>query len=47
MIEDDLIENPLNYHDGYVDIPHGPGWGIVIDEDALEKYATGKKLIIK
>ena len=47
MIEDDLIETPLNYHDGQVDVPHGPGWGVKIDEKALEKYATGIKIIIK
>ncbi len=47
MIEDDLIETPLNYHNGHVDISHEPGWGVKIDEEALEKYATGKKIIIK
>ena len=47
MIEDDLIKEPLIYHEGQVDIPHGPGWGVEIDEEALKKYATGKKIIIK
>jgi muconate cycloisomerase len=47
MIEDDLIDEPLNYHDGRVDVPQGPGWGVTIDEEALKKYATGKKITIK
>ncbi|MBN2157006.1 MAG: mandelate racemase/muconate lactonizing enzyme family protein [Candidatus Lokiarchaeota archaeon] len=46
MIEDDLIEEPLNYHDGRVDIPHGPGWGIMLDEKSLRKYATGPTITI-
>jgi muconate cycloisomerase len=47
MIEDDLIVDPLNYHDGRVDVPLGSGWGVQIDEEAVKKYATGKKIIIK
>ncbi len=47
MIEDDLIVEPLNYHDGRVDIPRGSGWGVDIDEDALKKYTIGKNITIK
>ena len=47
MIEDDLIVKPLNYHDGMVDVPTGPGWGIELDESALDKYKTKSTVIIK
>lgn len=47
MIEDDLITKPLNYHDGKVDIPHGSGWGVEIDEEAVKKYETEKQITVK
>ncbi|MHA1674226.1 MAG: mandelate racemase/muconate lactonizing enzyme family protein, partial [Promethearchaeota archaeon] len=47
MIEDDLIVNPLNYHNGMVDVPTGTGWGVELDESALEKYAKTPTFTIK
>ena len=47
MLEDDLIENPLKYEKGTVKVPEGPGWGVKLDEKALEKYASGPKIIIE
>lgn len=47
MIEDDLIVNPLNYHDGMIDVPNGPGWGVELDESALSKYNNAPTIIIK
>jgi muconate cycloisomerase len=41
MWEDDLIRSPLNYDKGLAKVPSGPGWGVELDEKALEKYATG------
>lgn len=46
MLEDDLIKRPLEYSDGCVTIPTGPGWGVNLDEDALDKYATSESTII-
>lgn len=40
MMEDDLIKNPLDYKGGTIKVPDGPGWGVELDEKALEKYAT-------
>ena len=47
MLEDDLIENALRYENGTVKVPDGPGWGVNLDEKALEKYASGPKVIIE
>ncbi len=47
MIEDDLIEPGLTYHDGKVDVPKGPGWGVTLDEKALKKYAVGPTVVIE
>lgn len=47
MMEDDLIKNPIDYSNGYAKIPAGPGWGVELDEEVLEKYATNKTLIIE
>lgn len=46
MLEDDLIETPLDYNKGKVKVPHEPGWGVKLDEDALIKYATGPSITI-
>ncbi len=40
MMEDDLIVDPIDYSNGTAKVPDGPGWGVELDESALEKYAT-------
>jgi len=46
MIEDDLIMEPIDYSGGSAGIPAGPGWGVTLDRDALDKYATGPATVI-
>jgi len=46
MMEDDLIVTSLNYDKGIAKVPSGPGWGVKLNEKALEKYATGPTLTI-
>ena len=41
MYEDDLIVDALDYADGKVRVPDGPGWGVKLDEAALERYSVG------
>jgi len=47
MYEDDLITKPLDFNGGKVNVPDGPGWGVELDNNALEKYATGPTVKIK
>jgi muconate cycloisomerase len=47
MLEDDLITDPIDYGGGTGKVPAGPGWGIELDEDALEKYATAPTVEIE
>ncbi|MFX0137524.1 MAG: mandelate racemase/muconate lactonizing enzyme family protein [Candidatus Hodarchaeota archaeon] len=47
MMEDDLIKIPLNYEGGTAKVPHGPGWGIELDERAIDKYAVAPSIILK
>lgn len=47
MLEDDLILNTLEYVNGTVKVPEGPGWGIQLDEMALQKYKTNPTIIIE
>ncbi|MDJ0749448.1 MAG: enolase C-terminal domain-like protein [Woeseiaceae bacterium] len=37
---DDLVAEPFRFEDGCVLVPEGPGLGIEVDEDKLEKYAV-------
>ncbi len=46
MFEDDLIVNPIDYSNGNAKVPEGPGWGVELDEKALEKYATSSTIIL-
>jgi len=48
MLEDDLITYPIDYSGGIARVPAGPGWGVTLDQAALDKYATGRmvKLIL-
>jgi muconate cycloisomerase len=47
MLEDDLIIEPLDYHGGAVSLPEGPGFGVALDEDALERYATAASVTVQ
>ncbi|MBA7516088.1 N-succinyl-L-Arg/Lys racemase [subsurface metagenome] len=47
MMEDDLIVDPIDYSNGTAKVPDGPGWGVKLDESALEKYATNPTITIK
>jgi L-alanine-DL-glutamate epimerase-like enolase superfamily enzyme len=37
--EDDLIREPHQMQRGFMKVPHGPGLGVELDEDAVERYA--------
>ncbi|MFW9901481.1 MAG: mandelate racemase/muconate lactonizing enzyme family protein [Candidatus Thorarchaeota archaeon] len=47
MLEDDLIQNSIDYSNGIAKLPEGPGWGVKLDEKALERYATGETIILE
>lgn len=47
MLEDDLIKKPLEYKNGRIKVPEGPGWGVELDEDALDKYRIGETIVLK
>jgi muconate cycloisomerase len=47
MLEDDLIVEPLDYSGGRVRVPEGPGFGVVLDEAALARYATAPTRVVE
>ena len=47
MLEDDLIINPIDYSGGFAHVPEGPGWGVKLDENALNKYATASRVVLE
>jgi muconate cycloisomerase len=47
MMEDDLIVEPLDYSNGCVRVAHGAGFGVTLDEEALERYATGPTVVVE
>jgi muconate cycloisomerase len=47
MLQDDLISDPLKYHNGKVDVPEGKGWGVKLDEKALQRFATDDTKILE
>jgi muconate cycloisomerase len=38
LMTDDLIESPLVIEKGDILVPHGPGLGVTVDHDAVERY---------
>jgi muconate cycloisomerase len=46
MLEDDLIVLPLDYAGGRVRVPEGPGLGVALDVDALDRYATAAPVVL-
>jgi len=47
MLIDDLILNSIDYSNGMAKLPEGPGWGVKLDEKALERFATGETIILE
>lgn len=47
MLEDDLVVDGLDYAGGSVRVPDGPGLGVALDEDALDRYATGAPVVLE
>lgn len=39
LLKDDIVAEPLQYHEFGVDLPSGPGLGIALDEDKLAHYS--------
>ena len=37
-LADDIVENPIRPIDGEIPVLDGPGFGVTLDEDKLEKY---------
>ena len=37
LLAEDIVENPIRHENGEIPIPDGPGLGITLDEDALQK----------
>lgn len=38
LLQDDIVAEPLDYHEFGVDLPRGPGLGVTLDEDKLGFY---------
>ena len=47
MLEDDLVVESLDYAGGRVRVPEGPGLGVVLDEDALDRCASGPAVVME
>ncbi len=47
MMENDLIKKPIDYSGGKAKVPEGPGWGVQLDEKALDKYSTDSTIVIE
>jgi muconate cycloisomerase len=47
MLEDDLVVEPLDYAGGRVRVPDGPGLGVTLDRDALDRYATQPPVVLE
>jgi muconate cycloisomerase len=37
---DDVLVEPLAFHDGLVPVPQGPGWGIAVDMEKVQHYTV-------
>lgn len=38
-LTDDVLAEPLDFHDGVVTVPPGPGLGVNLDEEKMKKYS--------
>ena len=47
MLVDDLIVNPIDYSNGFAKLPDGDGWGVKLDNVALNRFATAETIVIE
>jgi muconate cycloisomerase len=47
MFLDDVLVESMNYVNGEIVVPEGPGWGIDVDPDKIEKYAVSSQVIVQ
>jgi muconate cycloisomerase len=40
MFDETLVVQPLARHGGRIEVPTGPGWGVEVDRDALDRWTT-------
>jgi muconate cycloisomerase len=45
MYTDDLLVASMQYEDGAIVVPDGPGWGIEVDPEKLLRYTTSRELV--
>lgn len=38
LMERDIVKQPPRFEDGFVYVPHGPGLGVELDEDAVRRF---------
>lgn len=41
-IREEILQRPLSFKDGYLQVPEGPGLGIDLDPAAVERYCVGR-----
>ena len=34
----EVLKNMPRVEDGYIDVPNGPGWGVEVDQAALDQF---------
>ena len=47
MLVDDLILKPIDYSNGMAKVPEGPGWGVKLDDNALNRFAINNTTILE
>ena len=47
MLEDDLVLEGLDYSGGRVRVPEGSGLGVLLDENALERYSVAPAVVLE
>jgi muconate cycloisomerase len=47
MMEHDLLRQSIVYENGFAHLPTGPGWGVELDEDALDKYQVQEAEVLE
>jgi len=45
LLVDDLINEPLPIKNGLMNVPTGPGWGVTLDEAAMQRYGNGNGVL--
>lgn len=47
MFDEHLVVDRCVQADGHLLVPTGPGWGVTVDRDAIERHLVAEPIVVR